>query len=142
MQLPDLSLLVIMALFWATYLVLRTFVLNPLGKILLGREDATSEAAEALERAVSREKETLASVDQKLTDARREAMTAWEAARQEVAARRQALLDSSREKARAEVAEFQKKMESEVTSAREELRRGAVAIASEIAEASLGRRVA
>jgi F0F1-type ATP synthase membrane subunit b/b' len=142
MQLPDLSLFLIMAVFWATYVVLRVFVFTPLGKILGDREVATAAASAALEAAVTREKETLAAIEQKLTEARRTAMTAREAARQEAAARRQSILDGAREKSRAAADEFQKKLEGEAGGAREELRRGAAAIAAEIAETALGRKVA
>ena len=142
MQLPDLSLFVVMAVFWATYAVLRVFVFTPLGKILKDREDQTAASAAALEAAVSREKETLAAVDQKLTEARRAAMAAREAARQEASARRQAIVDDAREKSRAAADEFQKKLEAEAGAAREELRRGASAVAAEIAEVALGRKVA
>ena len=38
MQLPDLSLVLIALLFWATYAVLRRFLLKPLGAILAERE--------------------------------------------------------------------------------------------------------
>jgi F0F1-type ATP synthase membrane subunit b/b' len=142
MQLPDLSLFVVMAVFWATYAVLRVFVFTPLGKILKDREDQTAASAAALEAAVSRERETLAAVDQKLTEARRAAMAAREAARQEASARRQAIVDDAREKSRAAADEFQKKLEAEAGAAREELRRGASAVAAEIAEIALGRKVA
>ena len=142
MQLPDLSLFVVMAVFWATYAVLRVFVFTPLGKILKDREDQTAASAAALEAAVSRERETLAAVDQKLTEARRAAMAAREAARQEASARRQAIVDDAREKSRAAADEFQKKLEAEAGAAREELRRGASAVAAEIAEVALGRKVA
>jgi len=142
MQLPDLSLFVVMAVFWATYAVLRMSVFAPIGSILREREDAIAAASAALDAAVSRERETLAAVDQKLTEARRAAMSAREAARQEASARRQAIVDDSREKARAAADEFQKKLEAEAGAAREELRRGASAIAAEIAEIALGRKVA
>jgi F0F1-type ATP synthase membrane subunit b/b' len=142
MQLPDLSLFVIMAVFWATYVVLRAFVFTPLGKILEEREKSTASAAAALEAAIARERETLAAVDEKLTEARRAAMQAREAARQEASARRQAAVDEAREKARASADEFQKKLEAEAVAAREELRRGASALAAEIASTALGRKVA
>ncbi len=142
MQLPDLSLLVIMVVFWATYAVLRVFVFTPLGKILRDREDSAAASASALDAAVAREKETLAAVDQKLTGARRAAMSAREAGRQEASARRQAILDEARDRARAAADEYQRKLEAEAAGAREELRRGASAIAAEIAELALGRRVA
>ena len=33
MQLPDLSLFLVVIIFWATYLVLRKFLLSPLGAV-------------------------------------------------------------------------------------------------------------
>jgi F0F1-type ATP synthase membrane subunit b/b' len=142
MQLPDLSLLLVMAVFWATYAVLRRFVFTPLGRILGEREVATSQSAAALEAAVARERETLVAVDQKLTAARRAAMAAREAARQSASSRRQGIVDAAREDARASAEEYQRKLEAEVAAARGELRRGASVIAGEIAEMALGRKVA
>jgi len=142
MQLPDLSLFAIMVVFWATYLVLRAFVFTPLGKILGEREATVSSSTASLEAAASREKEMLAAVELKLTEARRGAMAARDAARQTAAAGRQAVLDASRESSRAAAAEFQKKLEGEAALVREELRKGAQAVASEIAQAALGRKVA
>ncbi|HEX7580395.1 MAG TPA: hypothetical protein VF580_10370 [Thermoanaerobaculia bacterium] len=142
MQLPDLSLLLVMAVFWATYAVLRVFVFTPLGRILGEREAATAAAAGALEAAVARERETLAAVDEKLTAARRAAMSAREAARQGASARRQGIVEAAREDARVSAKEYQKKLDAEVAAAREELRRGASVIAGEIAELALGRKVA
>jgi F-type H+-transporting ATPase subunit b len=142
MQLPDLSLLLVMVVFWATYAVLRVSVFTPLGKILEEREAATAAASGALEAAVERERETLAAVEQKLTGARRDAMAAREAARQKAAARRQEIVDRARDDARGAAEEFQKKIDAEAATAREELRRGASAVAAEIAELALGRKVA
>jgi len=142
MQLPDLSLFAIMVVFWATYLVLRAFVFTPLGKILGEREATVSASSASLEAAVSREKEMLAAVEQKLTEARRGAMAARDAARQTASARRQAILDASRESGRTAAAEFQKKLEAEAVLVREELRKSAATMAAEIAQAALGRKVA
>ena len=47
MQLPDLSLLLVMVIFWATYVVLRGFVLKPLGAILEERRRAEEAATRA-----------------------------------------------------------------------------------------------
>ncbi len=142
MQLPDLSLLVIMVLFWATYGVLRAFVFRPLGGILVAREEAAKTATAALEAALANEKDTLAEIDRRLTDARREAVAARQAARAEASARRAQVLEAAREKARQSAASAQASLEAEIAAARGELARGAHAMAAEIATRVLGRRIA
>ena len=142
MQLPDLSLLLIMVLFWATYAVLRAWVFKPLGAILHEREEKAATATAALSSALEKEKETLAEIDRRLTDARREAVAARQAARAEANSKRQEVLDAAREKARQTAASAQEKLEKEVASARTELAKGARATALEIASGALGRRLA
>ncbi len=141
-QLPDLSLLVIAALFWATYWVLRQKVFKPLGGILDGRERAISSASSALTKALESEKETLAEIDRRMTEARRQAMAAKDATRQAAARRRQELLDAAREKARGWMTEAQRGLDTDIASAREQLRLQASALGAEIASRVLGRRIA
>jgi F-type H+-transporting ATPase subunit b len=142
MQLPDLSLLLVMVIFWATYAVLRFFILKPLGGILEGRERTVQEATAALTEMLDKEKETLAGIDKRLTDARRDALAARKAARGEANAKRQAILEAAREKARRAAAEAQARLEKDVAAARAELARTARATAVEIASRALGRRIA
>lgn len=142
MQLPDLSLLLVMALFWATYAVLRAFVFKPLGAILDEREKKTATATEAITKALENEKETLASIDRRLTQARREALAARQASRNAANAKRQALLDETREKARLAATAAQAKLDAEVAAARAELARNVRATGGEIASLALGRRIA
>lgn len=142
MQLPDLSLLLIMALFWATYAVLRAFVFTPLGAILDEREQKTATATDALAKALENEKETLASIDRRLTETRREALAARQASRNAANAQRQALLDEAREKARLAAAAAQAKLDGEVAAARAELAKSVRTTAGEIASLALGRRIA
>ncbi len=142
MQLPDLSLLLVMAIFWATYAVLRVFILKPLGGILEGRERAIQESTAALSGMLEKEKETLAGIDERLTQARREALAARQAARGEANAKRQEILEAAREKARRAALEAQAGLEKDVSAARSELARNARATAVEIASRALGRRIA
>ena len=142
MQLPDLSLLLVMVIFWATYVVLRIFVLKPLGAILEDRESTVAGATAALSLALDQEKETLAKIDQRLTEARREALAARQAARADANAKRQAMLEDARAKARAAVAEAQAKLDREIGAARLELGKNARTTAAEIASLALGRRIA
>jgi len=141
-QLPDLSLLVVAALFWATYWVLRQTVFRPLGGILVEREQKTASATEALAKALEHEKETLAEIDRRLTGARREAMAEKDAVRKTAALRRQEILDAARARARASAADAQRALDAEVAAARDQLRTEAHAMAAEIASRTLGRSVA
>jgi F-type H+-transporting ATPase subunit b len=142
MQLPDLSLLLIMVLFWATYAVLRAFVFKPLGAILVEREEKAATATDALAKALENEKETLADIDRRLTQARREALAARQASRNAANAKRQALLDDAREKTRLAASAAQAKLDSDVTVARAELAKNVRTTAGEIASLALGRRIA
>lgn len=142
MQLPDLSLVLIALLFWASYWVLRRFLLKPLGAILAERERRVDEARQALERALERQREVAADLDRRLTEARREALAHREAVRAATGEKRQALLDEAREKARASAAEAQALLDRDALAAREQLRAEAQALAAEIAAYALGRKVA
>lgn len=142
MQLPDLSLVLIALLFWATYGVLRRFLLKPLGAILAERERRVDDARHALEKALERQREVAADLDRRLTEARREALAHRDAARAAAAEKRQALLDEAREKARAAAADAQAQLDRDALAAREQLRAEAQALAAEIAAYALGRKVA
>ena len=142
MQLPDLSLLLVMVIFWATYVVLTVFVLKPLGSILEERERAVSGATAALSEALDHEKETLAEIDRRLTEARKEALAARQAARADANAKRQTMLEDARAKAQAAVAEAQARLDGEIGVARSELAKNARTTAAEIASLALGRRIA
>lgn len=142
MQLPDLSLFLVAIIFWATYLVLRKFLLTPLGRVLAEREQTVEEARSAAEKALERQRETVADLDRRLTEARREALAHREAARAAAAERRQAILDEAREKTRLAAVEAQSRLDAEARAAREKLADEARVIAAEIAAYALGRKVA
>ena len=141
-QLPDLSLLVVAALFWATYWVLRQTVFKPLAGIFEERERTVASASDALVKALQNEKETLAEIDRRLTETRREAMLAKDAVRVAANARRQQVLDAAREKARVAAADAQRSLDAQVAKAREQLRSEAHAMAEEIVSRTLGRKIA
>jgi F0F1-type ATP synthase membrane subunit b/b' len=142
MQLPDLSLFLVVIIFWATYVVLRRFLLSPLGAVLAEREQRVVAARAESEAALERQREVAADLDRRLTEARREALAHREAARAAAGERRQALLDEAREKSRVLAGEAQASLEREVLSARQQLGAEAKAIAGEIASYALGRKVA
>ena len=142
MQLPDLSLLLVMAVFWATYAVLRAFVFRPLGTILEEREQTLEAAAAALSASVEKERDALARIDTELTRARRAAMALRESRRLEAAQARHVFLEEAREKTRVDLVAATASLEVQIASAREELSRDTRALALDIATAALGRRVA
>lgn len=142
MQLPDLSLLLVVIIFWATYLVLRRFLLAPLGAVLAERERRAEDARAASDSALERQREVAADLDRRLTEARREALAHREAVRAAAGERRQALLDEAREKARAAAVEAQAQIDRSARAAREQLGAEARAIALEIASYALGRKLA
>ncbi len=142
MQLPDLSLILVVIIFWATYLVLRKFLLSPLGAVLAEREQRADSARAASEAALEGQREVAADLDRRLTEARREALAHREAVRAAAGERRQAVLDEAREKSRVVSVEAQANLEREVLSARQQLGAEAKAIAAEVASYALGRKVA
>lgn len=142
MQLPDLSLILVVVIFWAAYVVLRRFLLAPLGAVLAARERRVDEARASAEAALERQREIAADLDRRLTEARSESLAHREAARAAAGERRQAILDEAREKARSAAAEAQARLERDAHAAREQLGAEAKAIAAEIANYALGRKVA
>ena len=142
MQLPDLSLLLVVVIFWATYAVLRKFLLKPLGAVLAERERRVDDARAAAEAALEKQREVAVDLDRRLTEARREALAHREAVRATAADRRQAVLDEAREKARAVATDAQARLDRDARAAREQLAAEAKALAAEIAGYALGRKVA
>lgn len=142
MQLPDLSLLLVMVVFWATFWVLRVSLFRPVGRLLDEREKTLARAERELEAALVKEREALADIDARLTAARQESMAAREKLRQAAAARRHAALERAREDARATVAAAQERLEADIATARGDLKTSVEAMAREIASATLGRKVA
>lgn len=142
MQLPDLSLILVVVIFWAAYVVLRRFLLTPLGAVLSARERRVEDARAAAEAALERQREVAADLDRRLTEARREALAHRDAVRAAAGERRQTILDEAREKARNAAAEAQAQLDRDALAAREQLGAEAKAIAAEIANYALGRKVA
>ena len=142
MQLPDMSLLLVLIIFWATYLVLRTFLLSPLGAVLAERERRVEAARAAADAALERQREVAADLDRRLTEARREALAHRDAVRAAAGERRQALLDDARDRARAAANDAQARIDAEAVAARTQLGAEAKALAAEIAAYALGRKVA
>ncbi len=142
MELPDLSLLLVIAVFWATFHVLKAFVFKPLGGILREREENVEGARALLQKSLEREHEALEDIERRLVESRREALLLRDAARAEGNAKKQRTLEETREAARVRLQAAQVKLENEIQAARAELRGNTTTLAAEIATATLGRKVA
>jgi F0F1-type ATP synthase membrane subunit b/b' len=142
MQPPDLSLLVIVGLFWATFFVLKKSLFGPLGTILEERDAERESATTALAAALERQRLALAELDAQVTAARREAMEKRELAKAEAGKRRDGVLEAARAQAQAAVADAQKRLDADIAATRAELRTNVAATAGEIASLALGRKVA
>lgn len=142
MQLPDLSLLAVMAVFWATFFLLKAFLFKPLGQILEEREEREHAAALALEKALEAERAALQDIDARLTAARREALALREAARASAAKDRQGVLDDARQRGQAAVEDAARRLEKDIAVARADLKASSRKTAYEIAGQALGRSLA
>ena len=142
-KLPDLSLFVAMALFWATYWILRQTVFKPLGSILAERERSSAAASRGARKALDA-REGDAGGDRPPADrgaARGDGRDGRGPDRGERAPSRR----SSKRRGRKPVvkaADAQKSLDAEVAAAREQLRTEAHAMAAEIASRALGRKIA
>ena len=142
MQPPDLSLLVIVGLFWATFFVLKKSLFGPLGSILAERDTAREASASALATALDRQRRALAELDAQTTAARRDAMEKRETAKAEAGKRRDAVLEAARTRAQESLAAAQRTLDADIAAARAELATSVAATAAEIASLALGRKVA
>jgi F-type H+-transporting ATPase subunit b len=139
---PDVTLLYVMFAFIVSYAVMKRFLFVPLGGILEERDEeertATrihADSLRELERAVEEGEARLAA-------ARREALKARETLRGEGLARFEELLSRARDEAAAAVEAAARTIETDAARAAAELPSRSRALAVELAEKILGRKLA
>ena len=138
---PDLSLFVILAIFFLTYLVVRRFFLIPINRILVERATEHRSAEQVFEHALSRYNEATAAMEAQLHTAKREATAIRERFRAEAAAHRATVVDKTRAEAEQLVAAAAAKLTAEVGTAREQIVRDSDALAHTAASQILGRAI-
>ena len=138
---PDLSLLVIMVIFLANYLVVRKFFFEPVGRMLDVREAETRGADQAYEEALAKLNAATNEMESQLHAAKREAQQVRDHHRAEAASYRTSVVDKTQSEARALVGEAETKLNSDVAVAREQIVRESDALARLAAERILGRAV-
>jgi F-type H+-transporting ATPase subunit b len=138
---PDLSLLVIMAIFIANYFVVRKFFLRPINEILNWREEQVRSADKIYEESLARFEEATADVESRLQASKREASKLREERRAEAMSVRNDLIGKARGEADRAVAEAEAKITADVTAARTTIERDSEQLARLAAERIVGRKI-
>lgn len=138
---PDYSLLAIMAIFLANYMVVRTFFLKPVNEILEARETETRSAEKLYEEALNRFNDATTQMETQLHAAKREAAQLRDKARGEAGAYRQQLIERTQSEGKQIVAEADQRLTRDVAEARNQISTEAEALARLAAERILGRAV-
>jgi F-type H+-transporting ATPase subunit b len=139
---PDVTLLYVMLAFIVSYAVLKRFLFRPLGAILEQREEEELAAARIHDESLRELDRAVAEGEARLALARREALKEREALRAQGLARFEQLLDQAREKASTSVESASRTIETEAERAAADLPTRARALAVELAEKILGRKLA
>ena len=138
---PDLSLLVIMAIFVVEYFVVKRFFLKPINDVLEARETEARTSQEMYEQSLGRFNEGTNQIEQQLHDMRREASQVRDKFRSEAGAHRASLIDRTSAEAKKIVSDADERLSKDVDEARKKLTRDAESLARLAAEKILGRRV-
>ena len=138
---PDLSLLVVMAIFIAEYFVVKRFFLQPINNILEERESEARTAQELHEKALAEFSEGTNQIEQRLHDTRRDAAQLREKFRGEAGAHRASLVERTTAEAKKLVSEAEERLRRDVNEVRVKLTRDAESLARLAAEKILGRQV-
>ncbi|HEV2722353.1 MAG TPA: ATP synthase F0 subunit B [Thermoanaerobaculia bacterium] len=130
-----------MAIFIATYVVVKMFFVRPILAVIEAREHENQSALEVYEAAMAKFNEATAKMEERLHLARREAGDVRERFRAEAGAHRQALLETTNAEADKIVDEADAQLSRDVAAAREKIVRESESLARLAAERILGRPV-
>ena len=139
---PNLSLLLIMACFWAVFLLVTTQLVRPLGALLDERERQVREAREQHETARQTVADAIARCERELAAGSAEAGKQRAALRAQGESARRKALEAARAQAQERLALFGSELEHAARDARASLRERSAELARELASRLLGRRVA
>jgi F0F1-type ATP synthase membrane subunit b/b' len=136
---PDYSLLVILAIFFLTYLVVRRFFLMPINRILVERGSEQRAAEQLYESALARFRDATAAMESKLQEARREGSRLRDRFRSDASAHRAEVLQRTNSQADIIVAEADARLKNDVEEARRTIVAESESLARLAAERILGR---
>jgi len=138
---PDLSLLAVLAIFIATYVVVRNFFVRPILAVIESREHEQRGALEVYEAAMARFNEATAKMEEQLHVAKRQAGDVRERYRAEAASYRNAKIEETTTAASSMINEADEQLGRDVAAAREKIVRESESLARLAAERILGRPV-
>lgn len=134
----DASLLVVMAIFWIVYAILRWTFFGPIVRLLDDRAATIQTAQSRFEEASARLDTGLAAQRERLAQARRNLAARREEVRRTAEAQRAALLDAARAEARAEIDAIKAALEVETAAERVALEAHADRLADDMVRRVLG----
>ena len=134
----DASLLVIMAIFWATYVVVRIFLIGPVMKMLRERDSEIVTAQETFDRAQAEVEARIEAQREKLKEARTEATTRRDEMRREAQQARERMVAEARQEADAELRQAIASLEAETAEQRRVLEGQAERLAAEMTAKLIG----
>ncbi len=134
----DASLLVIMAIFWATYVVVRIFLIGPVMKMLRERDSEIVTAQETFDRAQAEVEARIEEQREKLKEARVEAATRRDEMRREAQQARERLVAEARQEADAELQQAIASLDAETAEQRRTLEVRAEHLAAEMTAKLMG----
>lgn len=136
---PDLSLLVIMAIFIAEYFVVRKFFLEPLNNVMTARQSEITTAAARYEEALARFSEATGELEAKVGEAKKQGASIRDGLRAEATTSRSATVARTRDEADAIVSKADAELRAAVVGARAQIETESESLARLAAERILGR---
>jgi F-type H+-transporting ATPase subunit b len=136
----DASLLVIMAIFWVTYFILRIFFFKPVMAILEEREGRVATAQQTWDQAFAETQKQLEDERAQLAETRRKAMNARADRRREAQERRLETLAEVKKSVQRELAAASASIASQADTERQTLAERARGLADQIVDRLLGAR--
>lgn len=135
----DLSLLAVLAVFGATYVVLRAFFFTPVYALLRQREAEVVTAAKIHEETLAESNARLDAERSRLGEARAAARASRDALRQEAQARRAALLSAAKDEAEKRLRAAERDLATQVEAEKAQLQGRVSELAERMADQLLGR---
>lgn len=142
LQTPDISMILMLAIFFATLWVLNHFLFVPITAILKEREAEERGSSQALEDARARFEEAAARIETELAAARREGLKLREEHRAEGRRIREEKVAALKDETSARLTEAGASIEAQSRKAAGELPGRIQELARQLAEKILGRRIA
>ncbi|HET9795682.1 MAG TPA: hypothetical protein VFS34_14605 [Thermoanaerobaculia bacterium] len=142
LQVPNVSMLLILAIFFATLWVLNRFLFRPVSAILDERQSEAETAARALADAEEKFRAAAAKIETELSLARREALKIREENRAEGRHIREQQVEAAKQETAARLEKAAAELEADARRARDELPSRVSTIVSSLVEKVLGRKAA